>query len=1046
MQTRHLLTALLIAASPLLAQQVSQPEPPATAPVTTTGAAAPSDNPKSPDDIVNLSVFTVTGARDTGYAGLSTTAGSRVKTDLKDIAASIDPFTKEFLDDIGAVTIDDIMAYAGNAEGEYEDAQQGFMNLASRGADTTDERYRIRGVPMTRTVDYFPYPMPVDTYNTTRAEIASGANAILFGLGAAGGVVNFTTTQADAQRNRLRVRATLGAWTSPAVSGIPYSRAEFDYNLVLMPQILAVRLLALYENGTNNSWRKWMTGRNRRINPALYIKPLPDTTINARFEAGRVQQSTSFSWNLADQLTAWLALPQDQRVMQGFGATNKLPNVTINNLSVPTTAQDGNNNNLISFVTNAAPGEDPVINMSRAFYSTNQYASSPTKYRLSPDLSSYYYNPVGPGGLRDQKFDNFTISLEQRLGPVNLELAFHHDSLNGIAHAPASPTGGNSGQEAVLLGDPNSYLAAGFTGDPQNTGVVKPNPRAGGLYIEDPWWLQTSNQRNNVARLTAEYTLNLKHYGTHRLVGFLERAYNEQFKIQRLEEIVDESQNVLAALTRRQYVTPGDFSTYYDGDWRTPFPGFEANGHIYRAAYVAASNNFVHTKRTTNSMMLVLQSFFLDNKIVTTIGGRIDDVTGERENLATAAPGDPAVLNKTLAIGEAYPNGNWTTAKHRNPTTFSTGIVYHIINQASAFFNYSTNRGVPANSAKTVLAPINNPPPYDPVNNPLSGPEAPLSQGRTIEYGIILDPLGDGKITLRVSRFDTMSLHDSSLSQTSGLDDNSYGSGALQNIQAALYNTYGPDLFNQMPQIPHFNSGMADSKANGYEATLTANPTKNLTLRAVFSYTQREKENIFGEIVDYCNANIPAWLALADNAPGAPMVGALTLGDYVRNQLYGPGGVRENLATQMFQQSGPMGGRPYKFNITARYKLDPLVKGLALGGALRYAARNYYPDPAGSRDTLATAPTDGTLGLTSDLYGGGNRPMMRGNSLTGWDTFLTYKRKLFGGRTNMTLQLNIKNVFNQCVITIGRTTVDNTLTRVYLTAPRAYRLSATFDF
>ena len=1079
MKTRHLLhTALILSAFSLQAfrlfgQQVAQPPPPAgNAPAPQTTTPPPATAPAAPADIqtndagevIQMSAFNVAGERDTGYAGGNTVSGSRVKTDLKDIAASIDPFTEEFLNDIGATTIDDIMTYAGNAESEYEDTQ-GFNNLASRGATSGDDRFRLRGMPMTRTVDFFTYPVATDIYNSSRAEISSGANAILAGLGQAGGIINVATKRADAQRNRLRVKGTIGTWTSPAVSGIPYRRAELDYNIVLMPKILGLRLMGLYEEGTKDSWRKYMTGRDKRINPVIYIKPFQNTTINARYETGRIRQSTSYNWNVGDRITGWLALPEDERVMAGFGSAYALPKIDINGTIInPTPSQVGNSLTPV-FVNN----NNTMYDARQTYYTGFGYVPGPNEnanqYRLPASLSSYYYNPVGPSGYRDQKFDNATISIEQRIGPVDLELAFHHDSLNAIAHAPSANGGyANNNNDAMLRGDPNAYISAGFAANPQNTGVVQANPFAGGMYLEDNWSLKTTTQRNNDIRLTANYTLNLKNFGAHRLVGFLERWQQDITTSNGNEVLIDENQNLLGGtdLVRRQYVTPGDFSTYYDGDWRTPITDVEINGHLYHNGYVGDST-LSHSTRIVNSAMAVLQSFWLKGALVTTLGIRLDAVTRRLENISPVTdPNDPRILNKTLTVGEYALDGTYRHLPNLSPHTYSAGAVYHLPilkDRVSLFANYSTNRGLPANDTATVLP---------------DGLQAPVTQGRSIDYGVMLDPLGNGKIFIRATRFDSKSYYN--LTQNTGGTGTTIGNINMLNIYAAL-NTVFPGQFTNPP---YYTAGLSNTVSSGYEITLTANPTKNFTLRASFSYSDRMKEGNLQEIVDFYNANIPVWMKLADPAQNGGIDHPLTfntptgtwsgsLYDFIWQNLYstnappatfastaalvgtnnaGAMGIRPYLDQALYNNSGPLASRPYKFNIRANYKFDKntFLRGFAIGGGLRYSSPNYTIDPFSPYvANLGDAPADNTIGLDPNAYSN-TKAVIKGNTLLFWDGVLSYKCKLFSGRTTMTLQLNVNNIFNQCVITMGRTTVNGVWTRVYLNAPRTYRLSATFDF
>src|ERR1041384_5114309 len=82
-----------------------------------TAPAPAADEPKSAKSIevpVELSPFVVSSDQDVGYLAGNTLAGSRLNTALKDTAASISIFTPEFIKDVGAFTLAEVMAYAGN--------------------------------------------------------------------------------------------------------------------------------------------------------------------------------------------------------------------------------------------------------------------------------------------------------------------------------------------------------------------------------------------------------------------------------------------------------------------------------------------------------------------------------------------------------------------------------------------------------------------------------------------------------------------------------------------------------------------------------------------------------------------------------------------------------------------------------------------------------------------------------------------------------------------------------------------------------------------
>jgi outer membrane receptor protein involved in Fe transport len=77
-----------------------------------------------------------------------------------------------------------MLAYATNVEVELEDSTNGFANPAGRQSIGGEYQFRVRGLAGSSSVNYVRSTVPVDLFNVERAELASGPNSILFGLGA----------------------------------------------------------------------------------------------------------------------------------------------------------------------------------------------------------------------------------------------------------------------------------------------------------------------------------------------------------------------------------------------------------------------------------------------------------------------------------------------------------------------------------------------------------------------------------------------------------------------------------------------------------------------------------------------------------------------------------------------------------------------------------------------------------------------------------------------------------------------------------------------
>ena len=68
------------------------------------------------DDVIELSPFAVDAAEDVGYRATTTLAGSRVRSNIGDLGASIAVITEEFMQDTGATDGESLLQFVGNME------------------------------------------------------------------------------------------------------------------------------------------------------------------------------------------------------------------------------------------------------------------------------------------------------------------------------------------------------------------------------------------------------------------------------------------------------------------------------------------------------------------------------------------------------------------------------------------------------------------------------------------------------------------------------------------------------------------------------------------------------------------------------------------------------------------------------------------------------------------------------------------------------------------------------------------------------------------
>ena len=159
----------------------------------------PRANTEAPSTTVILSPFEVAVEQDNGYRASGTLAGSRLRTDLRDVAASVTVVTKEFMQDLGVSNLNELLNYTTGTE--VAGLAGNFSNVGT-GADFSDffgsvrsvqGANRVRGVAAAdQTRDYFITGVPLDSYIVDRVEVNRGPNSMLFGLGSAGGIINST--------------------------------------------------------------------------------------------------------------------------------------------------------------------------------------------------------------------------------------------------------------------------------------------------------------------------------------------------------------------------------------------------------------------------------------------------------------------------------------------------------------------------------------------------------------------------------------------------------------------------------------------------------------------------------------------------------------------------------------------------------------------------------------------------------------------------------------------------------------------------------------
>jgi outer membrane receptor protein involved in Fe transport len=295
LQAAFAFAALVAWSSPsLLAQQ-------------TPAAPPPNDESeaKATEEIVTLSPFEVVSAQDTGYAATSSLAGSRLNTELKDVASAIQVVTSELMKDTDSTNLQDILVFTTNTEvggisGNFYGGSADDHIYRNRMLVNPQTGTRVRGLNQADlTRNFFTTSVPMDSYNTSRVDIQRGSNSILFGLGSPAGIINNTLKDPNLEKFTGEAQVRMGSYGS--------LRGMVDANVPLVPGQLSLRLSALRDKEEFD--QDFTFNRDERVYGALRWQPkLADrifTQIDIKGEVGRIKGNRPVATTGADFISNW---------------------------------------------------------------------------------------------------------------------------------------------------------------------------------------------------------------------------------------------------------------------------------------------------------------------------------------------------------------------------------------------------------------------------------------------------------------------------------------------------------------------------------------------------------------------------------------------------------------------------------------------------------------------------------------------------------------------------------------------------------------------
>lgn len=215
-------------------------------------------------ETVNLEKFEVVDERLAAEAYLTKRSLSATKTDapLLDVPQSVTVVTRELIDDQAMRGIADVTRYVpgvGIAQGE------GNRDTPVMRGNSTTADFFTDG--LRDDVQYIR-----DLYNVDRVEVLKGPNAMIFGRGGSGGVINRVTKEAGSTPVR-EAGLQVGSWEQ--------RRATFDLGQPLSTSV-AFRLAAMYEK--SDTYRDDTSLERYGVNPMLSWTLNPETKLRISYE------------------------------------------------------------------------------------------------------------------------------------------------------------------------------------------------------------------------------------------------------------------------------------------------------------------------------------------------------------------------------------------------------------------------------------------------------------------------------------------------------------------------------------------------------------------------------------------------------------------------------------------------------------------------------------------------------------------------------------------------------------------------------------------
>jgi len=944
---RRLAIALVLAGSSQLFGQAT----PTPSPTASTDA--------SKEEAITLTPFEVSTNKDVGYAAGNTLSGGRVDTPLALTPGSISVITKEFMDDFNITNMNE----AGNWTIGFDlgtsvpnsdpSAISVYQNIA-RGAPSTDNFPTRNG-----SINFGA----ADSYNTERFEFQRGPDTSMFGDGGPGGRQGSTSKRATFNRTSTSASVQADNWNGYR-STLDYSKGWDRFGM---------RLNALYQNapgyqaGMNKLKKAWTLN--------AVAKLTKNTQVIAEYERAN-EWNNLWSITNGDSQNLWDGITVSNDITTALLANN---NTTLNNAGIGRLTVEENGSAANMFIWNYATGDmqDYGGNQyrtrglggtaTRIPYVGNQYLLAiPSRRAAIPGIDKNF-SAAAKDNVAARDTDTASINIEHRVGNLFLQVGYtKNDFDNNTIWSNTSPNG------AII--DLNKMLPNGTL-----------NPRFLRYF--------TDVEQSNI--YSQDAVQEWHGLATYRFFVPKWWDYKQQLSLY-VSDRDTQSENATRAWRRTDNAAQADpFNNanrfFYRVYWGDPRPNHSPiltdpnKSTPYK--WVNAETGGGLTKRSVKHAGLTSQSAFFNEKLSITGSYSRDEVGVDNKVRVgnTPAPDFKNNLGFGGVAGASYKNTKTVSSTAFGVVAYpfqfkQEGILKKTLSPLGFVFNFAEN----------------NQPPSSGVQNPLlDGTEPPLTHSRTKDYGLRYSIPG-GKAYVTLSHYQTNQV------------DNPAGFGSAGDI-ANIWTNLGytdPKLTTTTTGSGFAYSDPSSRRLEGWEAELTANPTRNITLTVNYShpitYIVKESEDRKA----YVAANRAEWDAGSNAAAGAVLNGKKILDPtIIKTALQNIDNSLAGLTTGTLENNLVR----HRINLAGAYSFrEGTLKGLRVNAGVQYRGHGKN----GSRDTrikfgLPDSATPTTLQNTQAAFDYLWTPPSWKSTIT---VGANYTRRF--GKYNWRFQVNVNNLLD----------------------------------